>query len=166
MWKSLSVDEIIADEVLIIETSGEMPVVAYHGSIYYLTFDPEGPRLFLADEYSLKLKKAVIEGFRRIIARDLALENRDKGLYRGMARCAVNWERLDNFCQAEGLGIDDVASEVCESLIMFLLGELEDVRQGRQTSINCSRDSLFALAVKVGLDPLKLPPGLGALTMG
>lgn len=31
------------DEVLILQDSGEIPEIAYHTSLYYLTEDPEGP---------------------------------------------------------------------------------------------------------------------------
>ena len=148
---------LIDDEVLIIETSGEMPEVAYHGSIYYITSDPAGPRLSIGAEQLAKLKFAVVEGYRRIIFRDLNLNNRDKSIYRGLARCVVNWSRLENFCRTEGIDTSSLALEVCSALKVFLAGELADVRSGRPTSVNCSRLSLLGLAAKIGLDPGGLP---------
>jgi hypothetical protein len=163
MYANLSVAEIIADEIIIIETSGEMPEVACHGSIYHLTSAPNGPSLMLTPDHLRQLKSAVLEGYRRIILRDLSLENRDKGLYRGLARCAVNWERLAKFCRAEGLELDAIASEVNRALQSFLRGEINDVRQGRQTCVNCSAACLRDLAAGVGLAVADLPPGLTIL---
>ncbi|NOX24734.1 MAG: hypothetical protein GXP59_01190 [Deltaproteobacteria bacterium] len=159
----MSTVEIITDEIIIVETSGEMPEVAYHGSIYYMTDDPEGPGLTLTASYLRQLKLAVLEGYRRIIIRDLTLDNRDKGLYRGLARCAVNWERLAKFCRAEGLEITGIAEEVRNALQTFLRGEIDDVRQGRQTSVNCPAACLYELAAKVGLAAGHLPVGLTIL---
>ncbi len=152
MFGELSVSEIIIDEILIIETSGEMPEVAYHGAIHYMTSDVDGPGLNLAQSHLNELKLAVVEGYRRIIVRDITLENRDKGLYRGLARCAVNWNRLGKYCRAEGLAVDGVATEVCCCLKRFLTVELKDVRQGRQTCVNCSASCLYELAAEVGLE--------------
>ncbi len=157
MFKNEDITEIIADEIIIIETSGEMPEVAFHGSVYYLTTDDEGPGLTLAAGDLLKLKIAVVEGYRRIIIRDLMLENRDKGLYRGLRRCAVNWERLANFCQREGMQFNGIAKEVAELLAEFLQGEINDIQQGRQICINCSARCLCELAAKVGLPEEKIP---------
>ncbi len=160
---NLSTVQIITDEIIIIETSGEMPEVAYHGSIYYLTNDPEGPSLTLTASFLRRMKLAVLEGYRRIIIRDLTLDNRDKGLYRGLARCAVNWERLAKFCRAEGLGITLITGEVRRALQTFLRGEIDDVRQGRQTSVNCPAVCLYELAAKVGLAAGHLPADLTIL---
>jgi len=148
---------LIDDEVLIIETSGEMPEVAYHGSIYYITTDPAGPRLSIAAEQLAKLKLAVVEGYRRIIIRDLTLDNRDKRIYRGLARCVVNWARLERFCRAEGIDTAWVAHEVRAALKKFLEAEVADVRQGRRTCVNCSPASLLSLANRIGFESRQLP---------
>jgi hypothetical protein len=163
MCSQLSISEIILDEIIIIENSGEMPEVAYHGSIHYMTSDPEGPSLTLASSHLLQLKLAAVEGYRRIITRDLTLENREKGLYRGLARCAVNWTRLENFCRAEDLETDGIAGEICGCLKTFLEREICDVQQGRPTCVNCSAACLYELAAKVGMGEDDLPAGLDIL---
>ncbi len=40
----------LEEELLLIENSGEIPEVAYHGSLYFLREDPDGPALNLSDE--------------------------------------------------------------------------------------------------------------------
>ena len=144
---------IIDDEILIIENSGEMPEVALHGSLYYLTTDPGGPGLVLTPEEMTLLKKAVVACYKKIIYRDLTLENRSKGLYRGLARCAVNWDRMSRFCQQENIDLSQVVGEVCTALRQFLEGEADDVCHGKPTSINCSIDTLILFMEKIGLDP-------------
>ena len=151
---------IIDDEVLIIENGGEMPEVIMHGCLYYLGQDPEGPRLVLSNHDLSRLKKAVVEGYRKIIVRDLTLENRGKGHYRGLARSGVNWQRLSRFCQREGLDASKVAKEVCDLLQRFMAVEHDDVsRQRRVSCINCSATELLAFFARVGFDPGRLPEG-------
>jgi hypothetical protein len=36
---------IVEDELFLIRDSGELPEIAYHSSLYYLTEDQDGPRL-------------------------------------------------------------------------------------------------------------------------
>ena len=80
----------IAEEAFVVLHSGEIPEVTYHESIYYLTEDVEGPGLQLNIDDVFPLKQAVIKRYRAIILRDIDPGNRDKGLYRGMARCVAN----------------------------------------------------------------------------
>lgn len=151
---------LINDEVLIIENSGEMPEVILHGSLYYLGRDPDGPNIVLAIQDLRRLKQAVVEGYRKIIVRDLTLKNRGKRHYRGLARCIVNWQRLRKFCQREGFDITPVAIEICELLQRFMLGEYEDIcAKNRQCCINCSLAELLAFFFQVGFDPSELPSG-------
>ncbi len=150
-------ESVIDDEVLIVETSGEMPEVAYHGSLYYLTHDPEGPGLSLVLEEKVRLVLAVIEGYRRIICRDLNLENRQKSCYRGLARCLVNWRRVSGFAAAQRLSLTELEEEVAAALKTFLAGEITDIRQGCPTCVNCSHTELKELVNEVGLSADSLP---------
>lgn len=151
---------LIDDEVLILENGGEIPEVSLHGCLYYLSEDPEGPRITPSCHDLLRLKWAVVEGYRKIILRDLSLENRGQGHYRGLARSAVNWQRLSRFCNREGLDLSLLAAEVCEYLQCFLETEHEEVsRQGRATCINCSAPELLVFCDLIGFDPSRLPCG-------
>ena len=150
---------LIDDEILIIETSGEMPEVAYHGSIHYLTADPDGPGITLGENDLRRLKNAAIEGFRRIILRDITLDNRDKGLYRGMERCIVNWRRLNTFCMREGLRCDAVRDELRDKVVEFLRGEIEDAARNGQSCINCTKERLLEFLDELGVEAKRLPAG-------
>lgn len=150
----------LADELLIVRHSGEIPEVALHGSIYYLTEDPDGPVITLDDEDLTRLKSAVVERYCEIIFRDLEPDNRDKGLYRGLARCVANWGRLTKFCRREGREVDRIRSEVAGALCRFINRELCDVQSGRRIScINCSADELRQLASDLSLTAEDLPDG-------
>jgi hypothetical protein len=151
---------LLDDEVLIIEDGGEMPEVTMHSCLHFLTRDPDGPQATLAAPELLRLKQAVIRGYQRIIRRDLTPENRGKGHYRGLARSAVNWQRLLRFCCREGLDPSPVAEEVRELLGRFLLLEFAEVeRAGKGCCINCSGAELVAFCHEVGFDPSGLPEG-------
>ncbi|MBU4152561.1 MAG: hypothetical protein KKD63_06750 [Proteobacteria bacterium] len=149
---------LIDDEVLIIADGGEMPEVTYHNCLYFLEADPEGPQITINTDSLLRLKRAVIEGYRKIILRDLTLDNRDKGLYRGLARTMVNWQRLTSFCQREGFDTSSLATEVRTILHHFLTVEHSEVlTRSRQTCINCTLTELINFFEQVDLDPSQLP---------
>ena len=140
--------------------SGEIPEVAFHGSLYYLQKDPEGPELELNSEDILPLKKAVTQRYREIIHRDLEPENRDKGLYRGLARSAANWQRLLKFCTREGMVSEEIRVETAAAFLVFLQRELDDVQSGhRLSSINCSRKAVADFAESLALSTGDLPEG-------
>jgi hypothetical protein len=151
---------LLADEFLLVRHSGEIPEVALHSALYYLTQDPGGPGITLAAEELDLLKDAVQERYQEIILRDLDPENRDKGLYRGLARCVANWQRLRRFCRREGRDVGEIKQEVAGALQRFIARELQDVLSGsRVSSINCSADELRLLAADLYLSADDLPDG-------
>ena len=145
------------EELLLVRNSGEIPEVAYHGSLYYLSKDPDGPRLVLSESDLLPLKKAVFERYRRILLRDLNPKLRNKGVYRGLLRCIANWERFCTFCTREGFDPHATRLELQGALLAFLTRELEDFLQGSAPSINCSAKALSAFVESLGLDRDSLP---------
>ena len=150
---------ILEDELLIIRHSGEIPEVALHGSIFFLTRDPEGPRLALDDDDFRLMKEMVLERYLEMIARDLEPANRDKSIYRGLARCAVNWQRMSRFCSQEELPLDSAKTTISKHLILFIKNEKSDVEKGKRTSINCCEKTLGEFARSLGLNPQELPAG-------
>lgn len=151
---------ILADEVLIIRDGGEMPEVTFHSCLYYLTKDGEGPHISLDQDDLLQLKEAVIQGYLRIILRDLSLENRDLGHYRGMERCRVNWQRLSRFCACEQLNLEDIRERVSGALLTFMECEVAEVCNGlRCSSVNCSSEALSSLVESLLLRDDDLPDG-------
>jgi hypothetical protein len=146
--------------------SGEIPEVALHSSIYYLTQDPDGPAITLDAKDLAQLKGAALERYQEIIFRDLEPNNRDRGLYRGLARCVANWGRFSKFCRQEGREVDRIRSEVAAALCRFLGRELRDVQSGNRTScINCSADELRQLAADLYLSDDDLPVGWQCLCL-
>jgi hypothetical protein len=157
----------IEDEVFLVLHSGEIPEISLHSSLYYLTGDPEGPRLELNGEEILPLKEAVVKRYRLIILRDLDPLNRDKRIYRGMARCAANWQRLRKYCSRESLDYTALQCETATALQNFLRREVFDVGSGKRTSsINCSQAEIASLAVSLGIPPADLPDGWQKLCPG
>jgi hypothetical protein len=136
--------ELLTEETLIIRHSGEIPEIAFHGSLYYLGQDPHGPGLDLAAEEIELLRQAVLARYREIILRDLNPENRDKPLYRGLQRCICNWERLEKFCRRQSLPVcETLRLSVAGALDLFLRQEEREVQAGSRTSsINCGPEEL------------------------
>ena len=150
--------DVLSEEALLIIHSGEMPEVAYYGSIYYLTEDPEGPHLVLDPQDLPVLEEAVVQRYKIIILRDITPKNRDKRIYRGIKRCAVNWRRLLAFSTKKGIDISSIRREVAEALKAFLTQEYIDVSSGKRKScINCPESTVMELASDLGLSREDLP---------
>jgi len=151
--------EIIADEMLIVRDSGEIPEVALHGSIHYLCHDPEGPGMVLEDEELAALRRMAAERYQEIILRDLDPDNRCLPLYRGPARSLVNWKRYCLFCEREEMEVDEFfRKRASRALVNFIACELAEYGNG-PSAVNCSADELAELAACFGLDPEELPAG-------
>lgn len=150
----------IEEEAFIVQHSGEIPEIAFQGSLYFLTEDPDGPVLKLDASDILPLKQSVAERYRAIILRDLDPKNRDKRIYRGLARCVVNWQRLRKFCSREHIDIEVYRTETADALQVFLQRELADVQSRiRSSCINCSAQDIEKLADSLGLSMDLLPEG-------
>lgn len=150
----------IDEELLIVRHSGEIPEVALHGSIYFMTEDPEGPAMRLDRKDLDRLREMAAARYREIIRRDITSENRDKGLYRGLARCIANWHRYQKFCRSAGLEDNGFRRELVGSLRQFLNNEIMEVTSGRRKScINCSSRELAAFFCELGILPEQQPAG-------
>jgi len=158
--KELDRKAYIAEEAFMILHAGEIPEIFLHSSLYYLTEDPEGPGLALEADEIFLLKQSVVKRYRAIILRDLEPENRDKSIYRGLVRCAVNWQRLLKFCSREHFNFTALQAETAAALHKFLRQELADVQSNRRFScVNCSQEEVSNLAVSLGILPAELPDG-------
>jgi hypothetical protein len=157
-------ESLLAEEMLIVRHSGEIPEIAFHGSLYYLCQDPAGPQLTLSLEEVESLRQQVVARYREILLRDLCPENRDAAIYRGLKRCIFNWERLGKFCVRQAMTVEDVRLEIAEALRCFLRQEADEVRAGlRQSCLNCTREDLDAFAREIGVRPEQLPEDLEKL---
>ncbi|MBI5559641.1 MAG: hypothetical protein HY885_18615 [Deltaproteobacteria bacterium] len=129
-----------------------MPEVALHGSLYFLSKDPDGPALVLKKQEIFPLKTAVINRYQTIILRDLRPENRKKSMYRGVKRSFINWRRLKLFAAAENIDITHVRNHVSTALLSFIANEIRSVAQaGEPSCVNCSRDTLHEFISDLGL---------------
>jgi hypothetical protein len=154
----------VEEEALIVRYSGEIPEVAFHGSVYFLTTDPEGPEIQLDPNDLLHLKKIVVDRYCEIIRRDLNPDNLDKSIYRGLARSYANWMRLTKFCSRENLRIKEIRTEMASLLKQFLHNEAKEVAAAkRETCINLSVTLLGKFSSELGLSLKELPENITSL---
>ncbi len=152
MSQEFSRQELIADEAFLLVEGGEMPEVAFHSAVYYLTQDEEGPFLKLRDQDIAPLKEAVVERYRIIVLRDLYPENKTKAMYRGVERSAANWLRLQLYAEREKRDISLIKSQAAQALGDFLRHEYDAViRRGEASCLNCSQARLAAYAKSLGV---------------
>jgi hypothetical protein len=157
-------ESLLAEESLIVRHSGEIPEIAFHGSLYYLCEDPAGPTLTLNKTELDLLRQQVVARYREILLRDLSPENRDARIYRGLRRCIFNWERLGKFCRRQGLTVEDLRLEIADALRSFLRQESNEVRAGlRQSCLNCTEEELTTFTREIGVRPEQLPEDLTIL---
>lgn len=144
--------ELLEDEWYQVRYSGEIPEIALHSSLYYLTEDKDGPRIVLQEDDHKKLSDAAMQRYKEIILRDITVENRDRSSYRGVLRSISNWRRYKRFCHRQGLEEVEIADEVARSLMMFIANEILQVQAGeRQSCINCTFDDLQSFALELGI---------------
>ncbi|MFH1019452.1 MAG: hypothetical protein V1782_02405 [Pseudomonadota bacterium] len=157
-------DSLLEEELLLVRHSGEIPEIAFHGSLFYLCEDPAGPQLTLSRTELDLLRRQVVARYREILLRDLSPENRDARIYRGLKRCIFNWERLGKFCTRQAMTSEEVRREIAGALCRFLHQEEGEVRAGlRQSCLNCAREELEAFAREIGVLPEQLPEDLETL---
>lgn len=150
------------DEWLAVRDSGEIPEVAYHASLYYLTTDENGPRLQLSEAEDHRLLAAARLRYRDIILRDLLPENRGKSLYRGLKRSMQNWRRFVVFSQRQGVDLCALRQEAAAALTTLLETEMAE-GVFPSASLNCSVQELLSYAHDLGLVRDDLPADLERL---
>lgn len=157
-------EDLLEEEIIIVRNSGEIPEIALHTSLYYLLKDEDGPQISLSEEELQSLYDAAIERAKEIVLRDLDPGNRDLGIYRGVARSMVNWQRLQKLCGRINRDCPGFEGTVGSALIGFLETETREVGAGhRSSSVNCSAPEIEAFCAKLCLDPCRLPPGWSSI---
>lgn len=152
MEKKTNPETLLEDEWYHVRYSGEIPEIALHSSIYYLTEDPEGPGLSLDEKAVSFLHEAVLARYQDIIVRDITPENRDTSMYRGVLRAIANWRRMKRFCSRHLLGYDEINNEVSRLLLTFLENEIQESKEEKSTNrLNCSFDDLYSFALELGI---------------
>ena len=149
---------LFADEWLIVRNSGEIPEIAFHSSLYYLTEDNDGPGVVLRDEELARLKDAVVQRYQEIILRDISLENFHKTIYRGVRRSLYNWHRCQAFMERQFIKTDDFHKTAALALLLFLeQGVAVAGKDLPENFINCSILELTELAKEFGMTADQLP---------
>lgn len=151
---------ILEGEVYVLRDSGEIPEIALHSTLHFLTRDPEGPQMLLDGEELEMLQDAALDRSREIVLRDLDPANRDLAMYRGPRRSISNWQRMQDFCQRINRDCTRFNETVRRACIDFLTRELADVRGGTRTSsVNCTANQLLDFVGDLDLSPDLLPEG-------
>jgi len=150
MAKIRKIEDLLEDEWYHVRYSGEIPEVALHSSIHFLTEDSEGPGIHLDEKAHHYLQGAVVSRYREIILRDITPENKETNIYRGVLRTIANWRRLKRFCHRHELSYGGVKDEIARQLLVFLENEIEE-RHGNKgsTSLNCSFVDLDSFAAEL-----------------
>ncbi|MCD6319229.1 MAG: hypothetical protein J7M03_00955 [Candidatus Desulfofervidaceae bacterium] len=150
----------IEEEREIITHAGELPEVALYASLYYLTEDPEGPHLVLTPEEVAFLKEGVIEGYKKIILRDLNLKMRGENIFRGTERAIINYRRLKRFAKKERIGINNLIPEIAQALITYMEIEIKDpyLKTHSLRTVNCSKKDWEWFIKELNLTPSHLLP--------
>ena len=120
----------VEDEWYAVRHSGEIPEIALHSAIYYLTEDGDGPRLFLSPAETRHLQKAAALRFREIVLRDMLWETLDKPIARGLGRSVINFRRYENFLARSGLIDRRFRHLAAITLVIFFAREWSARRRG------------------------------------
>ena len=73
--------EYLENEWFVVRHSGEIPEIAFHSSVFFLTEASDGPKLPHSEVDFTFLREAARERFREIILRDILPENRTATFY-------------------------------------------------------------------------------------
>jgi len=136
--------------VLIIDHSGELPEVAYHNSLYYLSEDIDGPGIELGENDLLALRMAVIRQYIRIIERDITTSNRDRRIYRGLERAWINWRRCQAFAEKYHIDLSEARDRILEKLRNFLMDEVDRIKSGKEYSLDINAGQLACFLKDLG----------------
>ena len=149
---------VLEDEQLILSDSGEIPEIAYHATLYFLTEDAQGPKMNLSQKEICLLQDAALGRYQEIVLRDITSENRDQSIYRGVRRTLYNWERMQAFCARIKRDCSSFRSRVRHSFLAFFQQEVADVASGRRKSVvNCSAEMIDEFCLQLELDTDCLP---------
>lgn len=156
----MCVEEYVEDEWYGVRYSGEIPEVAFHSALHYLSCDDDGPGVELTKKQISHLVDAVKQRYIDIILRDLLPVNKHTGSYRGVRRSLINWKRFVLFCEQYDLDDGPLRRVVGETLSEFLEYELKEYdRDGNNITLNCTWEELLEYIHLLDLKAEHLPDG-------
>jgi len=145
--------ELLEEEWLIVRNSGEIPEIAFHSALYYLTEDTDGPQLQLHVEERDSLQAAAAERYQEIILRDLCYDNRTLPIYRGVRRAIFNWRRFVAFCERQNASCASQRIITAEAFLVLMNKVMNGDNPTSSSSIfNCSRQELLLFTRELALD--------------
>ena len=159
MTATIDIDALVEDEWYAVRYSGEIPEVAYHGALFHLTEERDGPRIELNNDQRDRLLEAVTLRYLDITLRDLRPENKNSGGYRGLKRSFINWQRFLIFCERcaiDGTVHREVVAAALADLLQHESGLVE--KGASEGGFNCSLAELLKFMELVGLDQSAMPP--------
>lgn len=156
----VSRQELLDDEWLIVRNSGEIPEIALHSALYFLTSDSEGPLLSLLPDELDMLRQAAAQRYQEIILRDLSFENHTLSIYRGLQRAIFNWQRFVAFCERQDTHCHSLQLITAEAFLRLVhtvtnTRDLTPVSHAR--IFNCQKSDLARFTTAIGLAPEQIP---------
>lgn len=143
-------NELLEEEWFIVRHSGEIPEIALHSALYYLTEDLNGPQLQLSVSEIQHLQEAAVTRYQEIILRDLCYENRELTIYRGVQRAIYNWHRFIAFCERQ--------NTACHNLRRRGMKECSSFQERIQSDRRITAEALLVLLNKVMQSTDNVPP--------
>lgn len=167
MTQTIDIDLLVENEWYAVRYSGEIPEVAYHGALFHLTEEHNGPQIELSKDQQDRLLEAVALRYLDITLRDLLPENKDTGGYRGLKRSYINWQRFLLFCERYSIDGEVYRKMIAAALADLLQYENRLMEKGEpEGEFNCSLAELLSFIEIVGLNPADLPASLRNCCLG
>ena len=167
MTQTIDIDVLVEDEWYAVRYSGEIPEVAYHGALFHLTEEHNGPQIELSKDQQDRLLEAVALRYLDITLRDLLPENKDTGGYRGLKRSFINWQRFLLFCERYFIDGEVYRKMIAAALTDLLQHENRLMERGEPGGeFNCSLAELLSFMELVGLNSADLPASLTNCCLG
>ena len=167
MTQTIDIDLLVENEWYTVRYSGEIPEVAYHGALFHLTEEHNGPQIELSKDQQDRLLEAVALRYLDITLRDLLPENKDTGGYRGLKRSYINWQRFLLFCERYSIDGEVYRKMIAAALANLLHYENRLMEKGEhEGEFNCSLAELLSFIESVGLNPADLPASLRNCCLG
>ncbi len=167
MTQTIDSDVLVENEWYAVRYSGEIPEVAYHGALFHLTEEHNGPQIELSKDQQDRLLEAVALRYLDITLRDLLPENKDSGGYRGLKRSFINWQRFLIFCERYSIDGEVYRKMIAAALADLLQHENRLLERGDSAGeFNCSLDELLSFMELVALNPADLPASLKNCCLG
>lgn len=167
MTQTIDIDVLVEDEWYAVRYSGEIPEVAYHGALFHLTEEHNGPQIELSKDQQDRLLEAVALRYLDITLRDLLQKNKDTGGYRGLKRSYINWQRFLLFCERYSIDVEVYRKMIAAALTDLLQHENRLMERGEPGGeFNCSLAELLSFMELVGLNSADLPASLTNCCLG